>query len=101
MRRNLRGQRGLTLLEVLVASAILTMVATMIWVSFDQTAKMRVKLTERQEHDHYARSAMARLTRDMRACATEPRACELPYGLFGALPSAIIAPSCGSVRKPI
>ncbi len=67
MRRSLRGQRGLTLLEVLVASAILTMVATMIWVSFDQTAKMRVKLTERQEHDHYARIALSRITRDLRA----------------------------------
>ncbi len=62
-----RSQRGLTLLEVLVASAILAMVAAMIWVSFDQTAKMRAKLTERQEHDHFARVAMARITRDLRA----------------------------------
>lgn len=65
--KNRRAQRGLTLLEVLVATAILSMVATMIWVSFDQTAKMRMKLTERQEHDHYARVAMARITRDLRA----------------------------------
>ncbi len=62
-----RGQRGLTLLEVLVAAAILSLVATMIWVSFDQSAKMRTRLTERQEHDHYARIAMTRITRDLRA----------------------------------
>ncbi len=62
-----RGERGLTLLEVLIAAAVLAMVASMIWVSFDQTAKMRTKLSERQEHDHLARIAMARITRDMRA----------------------------------
>jgi general secretion pathway protein J len=67
LHRRRRSERGLTLLEVLVATAILSLVATMIWVSFDQTAKMRVKLTERQEHDHYARVAMARITRDLRA----------------------------------
>lgn len=61
------AQHGLTLLEVMVASAILAMVATMIWVSFDQTSKMRVKLGERQEHDHLARVAMARMTRDLRS----------------------------------
>lgn len=65
--RALRRQRGLTMLEVLIASAILAMVATMIWAAFDQTAKMRAKLSTRQEHDHLARVAMARITRDLRA----------------------------------
>lgn len=62
-----RATRGLTLLEVLIASAILSLVASMIWVAFDQTARMRTKLSERQEHDHLARVAITRITRDLRS----------------------------------
>jgi general secretion pathway protein J len=62
-----RSQRGLTLLEVLVASAILSLIASMIWVAFDQTGKMRTRLSERQEHDHLARVALTRITRDLRS----------------------------------
>lgn len=61
------AQRGMTLLEVLVASAILAMMASMIWVAFDQTGRIRTRLSERQEHDHLARVAMTRITRDLRA----------------------------------
>lgn len=66
MRRR-QQQRGLTLLEVLIASAILSLVASMIWVAFDQTGKMRTRLSERQEHDHLARVALTRITRDLRS----------------------------------
>jgi general secretion pathway protein J len=65
--RNRRSQQGLTLLEVLIAAALLAMIATMIWAAFDQTAKMRTKLMDRQEHDHLARVALGRITRDLRA----------------------------------
>ena len=61
-----RAQRGLTLLEVLVASAILIMVATMIWASFDQTAKLRSRIGYRQENDYLMRTAIGRITRDLR-----------------------------------
>lgn len=61
-----RHQRGLTLLEVLVAALVLVMVATMIWAAFDQTGRMRAKLSTRQENDHLARVALSRITRDLR-----------------------------------
>ena len=61
-----RAERGLTLLEVLVASAILIMVATMIWASFDQTAKLRARIGYRQENDYLMRTALGRITRDLR-----------------------------------
>jgi general secretion pathway protein J len=59
--------RGVTLLEVLVSVTILAMIGTMIYASFDQTAKLRERLSTRQEHDHQARIALARVTRDLRA----------------------------------
>lgn len=62
-----RGQRGLSMLEVLVAATVLVMVATMIWGAFNQTHRTRTRLSLRQENDHLARVAMARITRDLRA----------------------------------
>lgn len=64
MRR--RAQRGLTLLEVMVAMAVLVMTATMIWAAFDQTGRIRTRLGARQETDHLARVALQRITRDLR-----------------------------------
>lgn len=65
-RSSRRAQRGLTLLEVLVASAILIMVSTMIWASFDQTSKLRARIGYRQENDYLMRTAIGRITRDLR-----------------------------------
>jgi prepilin-type N-terminal cleavage/methylation domain-containing protein len=59
-------QRGVTLLEVMVAMTVLVMAATMIWAAFDQTGRIRSTLTARQETDHLARVAMQRITRDLR-----------------------------------
>ena len=61
-----RAQRGVTLLEVMVAMTVLVMIATMIWAAFDQTGRVRTRLTARQETDHLARVAMQRITRDLR-----------------------------------
>ncbi len=61
-----RARRGLTLLEVLIASAILIMVSTMIWASFDQTSRLRARIGYRQENDYLMRTAMGRITRDLR-----------------------------------
>jgi general secretion pathway protein J len=65
-RRRQRAQRGLTLLEVLIASAILIMVSTMIWASFDQTSRLRARIGYRQENDYLMRTALGRITRDLR-----------------------------------
>lgn len=60
------GQRGVTLLEVMVAMTVLVMTATMIWAAFDQTGRIRTRLGARQETDHLARVALTRITRDLR-----------------------------------
>lgn len=62
-----RAQAGLTLLEVLVATAVMAMLASMIWAAFDQTGRLRAHLAERQENDHLARVALTRITRDLRS----------------------------------
>lgn len=64
--RTRRAQRGVTLLEVMVAIAVLVMTATMIWAAFDQTGRIRTRLGARQETDHLARIALQRMTRDLR-----------------------------------
>lgn len=60
------SQRGVTLLEVMVAMTVLVMMATMIWAAFDQTGRIRTRLGARQETDHLARVALTRVTRDLR-----------------------------------
>lgn len=61
------AQRGMTLLEVMVATAVMAMLASMIWAAFDQTGRLRTRLAERQENDHLMRIALARMARDFRA----------------------------------
>ena len=66
-RRRARGHAGVTLLEVLVASAILSMIAIMIYTAFEHTGRIRDRLGNRQERDHVARIALAKITRDLRS----------------------------------
>ncbi len=67
MNRPGKHLQGLTLIEVLIAAAILVMVATMIWAAFDQTGQTRARLSSRQEHDHLARITLTRITLDLRS----------------------------------
>lgn len=62
-----RGRPGVTLLEVLVSSAILAMMAVMLYTAFEHTGRMRERLGGRQERDHLARVAMAKISRDIRS----------------------------------
>lgn len=52
---------------MLVASAILAMMAVMIFTAFEHTGRMRDRLGHRQERDHLARVAIAKLSRDLRS----------------------------------
>jgi general secretion pathway protein J len=66
-RRTLRGHAGITLLEVVVTTAILSMIAIMTYTAFMHTARVRTRLSGRQEQDHLARTALNRIGRDIRS----------------------------------
>lgn len=60
-----RGARGLTLMEIMVATAILSMVSAMIWVSFDQGARATQQVEASQERYHEAQVAISIIARDL------------------------------------
>jgi general secretion pathway protein J len=67
MKSHRRGHAGVTLLEVLVAAAILAMMGTMIYTAFEHTSRIGRRLAGRQERDHVARIALNRLMKDLRS----------------------------------
>lgn len=63
-----RGRAGITLFEVLITSAIMAMMALMIYTAFEHTGRVARRLGGRQEQDHLARTALNMIARDIR-CA--------------------------------
>jgi general secretion pathway protein J len=61
-----RARAGVTMLEVIVVTAILAMIAVSLAGAFQHTALIRTRLGGRQERDHVARVAMSTLSRDLR-----------------------------------
>ncbi len=66
-RRRLRGggRRGITLVEIMVATAILSMVAAMVWGSFDQGSRSTRAVEASQDRYHEAQVALSIITRDL------------------------------------
>ncbi len=62
-----RGHPGITLLEVLVASVVMTGISLAIYSAFEHTGNIRARLGDRQERDHLARIGLARIARDFRS----------------------------------
>lgn len=60
-----RGAAGLTLIEIMVATTILAMVAAMIWVSFDQGARTTRQVEASQERYHEAQVALSIISTDL------------------------------------
>jgi prepilin-type N-terminal cleavage/methylation domain-containing protein len=56
---------GFTLIEILLAMAILAFVTTMMWGSFSQTATNKRALEAAQERVHTARVALMRMAREL------------------------------------
>ncbi len=50
----------------MIASAILAMIATMIYAAFDHTGRLRTRLSGRQERDHVGRIAVNKIQSDLR-----------------------------------
>ncbi|MFT3775371.1 MAG: type II secretion system protein GspJ [Minicystis sp.] len=61
------AQRGLTLLEVLVAVGILAMVGTLVYGALDGMQKSRVGLERIDDRYHQGRQALARISREMQS----------------------------------
>lgn len=61
-----RSRAGMTLLEVIVATAVFAMMGLMLLTAFTHTGRMRDRLSARMERDHQARTAALRLSRDLR-----------------------------------
>src|SRR5262245_34106337 len=60
-----RGQAGLTLIEVVIATSILAIMMTLVWSTIDSTADAKHYFEQVQERNHEIRLAMNRLVRDI------------------------------------
>jgi general secretion pathway protein J len=59
------GTRGFTLIEVLVALAVMSMIAITIWAASSQTARTREVVQESHDKSHQVRVAFEMITRDL------------------------------------
>lgn len=60
-----RRAEGLTLVEILVAMAILAMVSLMVYGAFDQTFRNKRIVEEAQDRNHVVRLALTRMAREL------------------------------------
>lgn len=60
------ARAGMTLLEIIVATAVFAMMGLMLLTAFTHTGRMRDRLSARMERDHQARTALMKLSRDLR-----------------------------------
>lgn len=60
-----RGQRGFTLLEVMLALSILAFISLTVWGTFSRTYATKRRLDLAQERIHVARVALMRITREL------------------------------------
>jgi len=63
MRR--RRQQGITLIEAMVAIAILAIVATLVWGGFSQTARNKKRVEYQLDRYHVVQAAMSRMVREL------------------------------------
>ena len=60
-----RASEGMTLIELMIAIAILAMISTMVWTSFSETTRTKTRIEARQDRGHEIRLAMSRLAREL------------------------------------
>lgn len=58
-------QAGMTLIEVMIAAAILAIVATLVWSGFSQTVRQKQRLQAQFDQYHLGRSALERIAREL------------------------------------
>ncbi|MEO8553324.1 MAG: prepilin-type N-terminal cleavage/methylation domain-containing protein, partial [Kofleriaceae bacterium] len=62
-----RGQAGLTLIEVMIASAIMVIMMTLAWRTISNTSDSRRTFEKYEERNHEMRMALDRVVRDFEA----------------------------------
>lgn len=83
-----RSEGGLTLIELMIAVAILAMISTMVWSSFSQTTRAKKTIEASQDRYHETRIAMGRLARELSEAfltknfSTEGQLVTTPRSLF-------------------
>ncbi len=60
-----RAHEGMTLIEALIAIAILSVVMTLVYSSFSQTWKVKERTELRSDHNHYVEAALQRMVDDL------------------------------------
>ncbi len=63
----LRGQRGLTLLEIMVSLGIIALIATLIYGALDGMSRSREGLSRIGDRYHQGRTAVSRITRELQS----------------------------------
>jgi general secretion pathway protein J len=56
---------GMTLVELMIAVAVLAMITSMVWASFSETTRTKTVIEERQARGHEVRLAMSRMAREI------------------------------------
>lgn len=62
--RNLRSQRGMTLMEIMIALAVMVVMMTIAWRTISNTATARTNFEAFEERNHELRMALGRLSAD-------------------------------------
>jgi len=60
-----RGQAGFSLVEVMLALALMVFVTALLWGTFAQTAKVKKRVEDAQDRTHTVRVALMRMTREI------------------------------------
>lgn len=61
----MKGQRGFTIIEVLISIAILATISALLWSSFSQTVKVKQKVEAIEDRTTQVRTAVGRVARDL------------------------------------
>jgi prepilin-type N-terminal cleavage/methylation domain-containing protein len=65
MRSRHQPQSGFTLVEVMLALALMALVTSLLWGSFSQTAKIKKRIEQTQDRTHTVRVALMRMSREI------------------------------------
>lgn len=63
--RHGRGARGFSLIEIMLALALMAFVTSLLWGTFAQTAKVKKKVEQAQDRTHTVRVALMRMSREI------------------------------------
>jgi prepilin-type N-terminal cleavage/methylation domain-containing protein len=65
MRTRTHPQTGFTLIEIMLALALMAFVTSLLWGTFAQTAKVKKRIEEAQDRTHSVRVALMRMSREI------------------------------------